>query len=303
MNNAPFLATLVGNVKGVISFTALTLFTLYIGPFLFALIILRFILPNNVALKWINPNIVRLCSFWVNGVLWWINRVQKQEWDIQSNVNLSMDQWYLTVSNHQSWADIFALYQVSLYKMPMAKFFIKKQLMYIPIVGQAWWALDYPFMSRYSKAYLAKHPEKAGSDLAATKKACEKFSYMPTTVVNYLEGTRFTSKKHQQTNSPYEYLLPPKAGGIAFAIQALGKKFNTLIDVTVHYHGKRPGFWEMLSGNVAKITVLVDQIEIPEQFVTMDYGNNIEHKENFKQWIHNLWLEKDKKLATLNSKN
>lgn len=213
-----------------------------------------------------------------------------------------MDQWNLIIANHQSWIDIFALLYVTLRKLPILKFFIKKQLIWVPIAGVAWWALDYPFMSRYSREYLKKHPEKAGKDLETTRTACEKFSHQPTTVVNFLEGTRITAENYAKQNPPFKHLLNPKAGGIAFAIQALGEKFNTIIDTTIHYDGVVPNYWDMACGRVGKITMKLEKLTIPEQFLKMDYTNNADDKAAFQAWVTERWEKKDAILKALNDK-
>jgi hypothetical protein len=135
---------------------------------------------------------------------------------------LRTDTSYLVISNHQSWVDIPALIQALNRRTPFFKFFLKKELIWVPFLGLAWWALDYPFMKRYSKAFLAKHPELAGQDLKITKEACELFKRQPVTVVNYLEGTRFNETKRKQQGSPFKRLLKPKAGGVAFVLAAMG---------------------------------------------------------------------------------
>ncbi|MDX1475358.1 MAG: acetyltransferase, partial [Reinekea sp.] len=202
---------------GVISVLTLIVYTLFLGIFLFLAILLRFLLPTALARTYANPLIVEVALIWVGGILWWLRRIHRVQLDMAHDLTLDMQQWNLIIANHQSWLDIFVLFFVTYRKLPVLKFFIKSQLIWVPVAGAAWWALDYPFMSRYSKSYLEKHPEKAGKDLETTKRACEKFSEQPTSVVNFLEGTRFTKAKHQQQQSPYRHLLKPKAGGVAFA--------------------------------------------------------------------------------------
>ena len=109
------------------------------------------------------------------------------QWEVRGADGLRLDTSYLAISNHQSWVDIPALIQVLNRRIPFFKFFLKKELIWVPLLGLAWWALDYPFMKRYSKAFLDKHPQLKGQDLEITKAACELFKRQPVTVVNYLE--------------------------------------------------------------------------------------------------------------------
>ena len=54
------------------------------------------------------------------------------------------------VSNHRSWVDILVLQAVFNRRIPFLKFFLKQQLIWVPFLGLAWWALDFPFMRRHS---------------------------------------------------------------------------------------------------------------------------------------------------------
>ena len=278
---------------GVISALALLAHTMILGVFLYAVILLKMISPQKLVQHVIDPCIIFIASMWLEGILWWINWVYQPKWQVSGVDQLDMKSWYLITANHQSWVDIFVLFQLFHKKAPFLKFFIKKELMYVPIVGQAWWALDFPFMSRYSKAFLAKHPEKAGDDIKETQKACEKFSKTPSSVMNFLEGTRFTEDKHQSQQSPYKHLLKPKAGGIAFTIQALGDKFSALSNATIVYPGKTPTFWDMMCGRIDHILVEVNSIKIPAHFSQGDYQNDPVLKQEVQDWVSQLWQQKD----------
>lgn len=281
------------NVIGVVSAIALLAHTFILGSFLYIAIVCKIISPKWLVLKVFDPVVVFIASMWIEGILWWINWVYRPQWHIEGAENLDKNSWYLLTANHQSWVDIFVLYQLYHQKAPFVKFFIKKQLQYVPIVGQAWWALDFPFMQRYSRDYLKKHPEKAGDDIKETQKACEKFSQVPTSVMNFLEGTRFTPEKHKKQHSPFQHLLKPKAGGLAFTIQALGHKFSALSSVTIVYPNHTPSFWDMMCGKIDHILVDVNAIPIPAHFSQGDYQNNRELKKEIHAWVGNLWKQKD----------
>ena len=165
-------------------------------------------------------------------------------------------------------------------------------------------AACYPFMKRYSKAHLAKHPEDQGKDLEITQRACEKFQGLPVTVVNYLEGTRFTPAKHAQQQSPYRNLLKPKSGGIAFVIAALGKQMHTVLDVTIVYPGARPpGFWALVSGQVPHVIVDIHECELPEALLEGDYSGDPHYREHFQRWVSDLWQRKDQRIDQLRSES
>ncbi|VVM57680.1 putative acyltransferase YihG [Pseudomonas fluorescens] len=222
------------------------------------------------------------------------------QWDIRGDEGLRADTSYLVISNHQSWVDIPALIQALNRRTPFFKFFLKKELIWVPLLGLAWWGLDYPFMKRYTKAFLAKNPELKGKDLEITKAACELFKRQPVTIVNYLEGTRFTPAKHAAQTSPYTSLLKPKAGGVAFVLAAMGEQLDAILDVTVVYPGYGiPGFWDMLCGRVPKVIVDIRTRPMDPALWQGDYENDPVFREKIQGWVNQLWIEKDARIAAL----
>ena len=201
--------------------------------------------------------------------------------------------------NHQSWVDIFVLQHLLNRRIPMLKFFLKQQLIYVPVIGLAWWALDFPFMKRHGKAQLRKRPELRQQDTEATRRACEKFALVPTSVMNFAEGTRFTPAKHRAQASPYRHLLKPKAGALALALNAMGERFRSLVDVTIVYPAGRPTFWDFLCGRTPAITVRVRQLPIPAEFCAGDYAGDPAFRSQFQRWLDQLWQEKDLQITEL----
>lgn len=222
-----------------------------------------------------------------------MNTLMNIEWDVEINGDLDRKKSYLAVGNHQAWMDIFVMQRVYSGKTPLPRFFIKHTLIYLPILGLAWWGLDMPFMKRYTKEYLAKHPEKKGEDLAATIRACQKFKHTPVTLINYLEGTRITPEKHKKQQSPYKHLLKPKSGGVAFAIQVMDGAIEQYMDTTIYYPSGEFSFGDFLLNRMKKVVVRVDVKDIPKEFLTIDYENNEAHRAQFQAWISQNWKEKD----------
>ncbi|HAB03666.1 MAG TPA: acyltransferase [Pseudomonas sp.] len=221
-------------------------------------------------------------------------------WDIRGVENLRRDTSYLAISNHQTWVDIPALIESLNRRTPFFKFFLKKELIWVPLLGLAWWGLDYPFMKRYSKAFLDKHPDLKGKDLEITKAACELFKRQPVTVVNYLEGTRFSEAKHREQQSPYRYLLKPKAGGVAFVLAALGEQLDALLDVTIVYPGNpAPGFWALLNGSISRVVIDIQVRELDPALWAGDYENDPAFRQTVQAWVNQLWLEKDRRIELL----
>ena len=101
------------------------------------------------------------------------------------------------------------------------------------------------------------------------------FQGIPVTVVNFLEGTRFTAAKQQAQASPYRHLLKPKAGGVAFVMAALGDNLDALLDVTIVYpQGKPPGFWALLCGEVKTVVVDVQTRPLDPALWRSDYQDD-----------------------------
>lgn len=243
------------------------------------------------------------CNFmmycWCEGLAMLLCLNPYLKWDVEGLEKLSKKNWYLLICNHHSWADIVVLCVLFRKHIPMNKYFLKQQLAWVPFIGLACWALDMPFMKRYSRSYLIRHPERRGKDVETTRRSCEKFRAHPTTIVNFVEGSRFTEEKHQQTRSPYQNLLPPKAAGIAMALNVLGDQFDKLLNVTLCYpqNNERP-FYDMLSGKLTRIVVRVDLMTI-ETGQHGDYVNDKNFKRRFQQWLNTLWKEKDEQINTI----
>ena len=211
---------------------------------------------------------------------------------------LSEKDWYLVVANHQSWVDIVVLQNVFNRKVPFLKFFLKHELIYVPLLGLAWWALDFPFMKRYSKSFLAKYPHLKGKDLETTKKSCEKFKHTPVSIMNFMEGTRYTDEKHAQQNSSFKGLLKPKSGGVGFVLTVMGEQLHKVIDVTIYYPNKIPTFYHFLSGQVKNVFMHIDVHDINSDLIG-DYSNDKEYKKLVHNWVSGLWAQKEKTLQQL----
>ena len=219
-------------------------------------------------------------------------------WDVKGIEDLDPKGWYMVVANHQSWVDILVLQNVFHRKIPFLKFFLKKELFWFPVLGQAWWALDFPFMKRYSRQFLKKHPHLIGKDLEITRRACKKFRNIPVSVMNFVEGTRFTPEKHSRQKSPYTHLLRTKAGGLAFVLAAMGDKLQHVVDVTIAYPQGVGTFWDFVCGRVKEIRVRVKTLPISSDMMG-DYLQDPQFKREFQNWLNLLWHQKDKDLARM----
>ncbi|ASP40258.1 acyltransferase [Bacterioplanes sanyensis] len=290
-------------LTGVIASILLALNTLFCSVILFSLTLIKLLLPFPSARKALNPILVTVASGWIYGNSAWMHLTQRMDWQVNMPDSLSRDGWYFVICNHQSWVDILILQHTLNGRVPFLKFFLKQELIKVPIMGAAWWALDFPFMKRYSKAYLEKHPEKRGQDVETTRKACEKFRDMPTSVMNFLEGTRMSAAKYQRQQPPFQHLLKPKAGGMAFAMNAMGDQFKSVVDVTIHYPDGAPTFWEFLQGKMTRCVVHIDEKDIPAALRSGDYENDDDYRQQFQHWVQSLWQDKDQLLTELAAKH
>lgn len=286
-------------LRGIIATFLLFANTLFWCWPLFFLALLKLVLPFTPIQRCLRFAMHWIAESWIAVNRFWMRLVQPIEWDVEGLEQLDMSHSWLVTSNHQSWVDILALQYQFNHRLPLLKFFLKQELIWVPVIGLCWWALEFPFMKRYSKAYLAKHPEKQGQDLATTRKACERYKTNPVSVFNFLEGTRFTDEKHAAQNSPFQHLLKPKAGGIAFVLDAMGEQLHSLVNVTLYYPEGRPTLWDLLSGRIKRIVMRIQILPIPQQFIGQSYDQNTTYRAEFQDWVNQLWLEKDQQLAQL----
>jgi 1-acyl-sn-glycerol-3-phosphate acyltransferase len=215
-----------------------------------------------------------------------------------NNEKYDMNKWYMAMSNHQSWADIFVLLTVANKKIPLLKFFMKKELWWIPFVFLANKTLNMPFVNRHSKEQIEKNPNLRFKDYENTVKACQRFLRSPSTIFSYAEGTRNNATKHKLQNSPYKNLLKPRIGGIATALSAM-PNINVLVDYTVIYKSSKRGAWAFLKGDMRDVKVLVKKYEIPENLQNKNYSIDDQYREDFKEWIEKIWKVKDLEIEKL----
>jgi 1-acyl-sn-glycerol-3-phosphate acyltransferase len=292
------LTFLPGPVRGVLSLLLYTLNTIFWCLLLFIVALFKFMIPFK---PW-----RRLCDLVLNCISNnWIfcNNLNVRltnpiRWDAQGLDDLRMNQWYLVVANHQSWVDILVLQKVFFRKIPFLKFFLKKELIWVPFLGLAWWALDFPFMKRYSRAELRKRPQLKGKDLEITKKACQKFMNLPVSIMNFVEGTRFSPEKHAKQGASYTHLLNPKSGGMAFALGVMGDRINRIVNVTIAYPPGPKTFWAFLCGKISEVKVRVESLPVSKELLG-DYMTDGQYRRRFQLWLNELWRDKDQLLASL----
>ena len=285
--------------RGVISVVGLSVNTVFWCSLLLIPAILKVILPLERVTRTLNPLINGIASAWISCNSLGMRAVTATHWQAEGVAALNYNDWYLVNCNHQTWVDIFVLQHVLNGRVPLLKFFLKQQLMYVPVIGLAWWALDFPFLKRHTRAALRKNPDLRNQDRDRARAACAKFSLAPTSVMIFVEGTRFTPEKHAAQSSTYQHLLSPKAGAMAMSLGAMGEQFHSLLDATIAYPDGAPTFWQYLCGQSSRAVVKVRQVEIPNEFCTGDYENDRAMRKTFHRWLEDLWRQKDAELAAM----
>ena len=286
-------------LKGALTMVLLALNVIAWCIPLFALALTKLLLPWRPGRDRVSAWLNGLGENWIscNHLLLWSPRSVRLE--VRGAEGLRRRDWYLMIANHRSWVDILVLQAVFNHKVPFLKFFIKERLKWVPFLGLAWWALDMPFMKRYSSAFLARHPEMRGRDLEATRKACEKFRRIPTTIINFVEGTRLTLAKHGASGAAYRNLLPPKAGGMAYALTAMGGMLRSTLDVTIAYGDRPPSLWDLCCGRLRRLIVQVREREIEPWMQSGNYADDPAFRERFQAELTGYWREKDELLDRL----
>lgn len=283
-------------LRAGVGFALITANTLVHALPLLLLALIKALLPRR-ARRRISSAIEALACGWID-VNSWLMRRGSLETTVTPLPPLDPQGWYLVLCNHQSWVDIPVLQQVFNRRIPILKFFLKQQLIWVPLLGVVWWALDFPFMRRYTREQLQKNPQLRGKDREATRRACEKFRELPVSVMNFVEGTRLTGAKHAQQQSPYRHLLLPRAGGVAFVLDAMGDVLQAVLDVTLVYPQGRPNMLDLLAGRVREVRVDVRLRPIPPQLLGGDYDDEA-CRAQFQDWLNGLWREKDDVFARL----
>lgn len=222
-----------------------------------------------------------------------------RRWRIDLPDDLSLDRWYVVVANHQAWLDIFVIADLCNRRIPFIRWFMKRELLYVPLIGAVWWAMDFPFLRRYGRAYLEKHPEKRGEDRRRIRASCARLLQGPATVMVFPEGTRWTAAKRARGQPGFDRLLRPRAGGVATALDVLAEREPVILDLTLVYDGPPPTMLDVLAGWRGRVTVSARRIPYAELAASEVDGASPEHKDAVARWLDEAWARKDAEIARL----
>ncbi|MFC0268446.1 acetyltransferase [Kushneria aurantia] len=287
----------VALLKGTVSVILLVTNTLLWGVPLLLLSLLRPVLPFNSARRRLRTALDAVAGGWIAGNNWWIRHWLAPDWRVTLPNGLCREQHWLVIANHRSWVDVFILMSALHQRLPPPRFFVKRELSWIPIVGQAFRALDFPIMRRYSRAQLKRRPQLARRDLQTTRRALADAGASPVTLYNFAEGTRFSIDKQRAQRSPWQHLLKPRAGGCAQVVELLGEHLCGIVDITLDYRAGRTGFGDFLCGRGGSVTIRARRLEIPPWMAQGDYAGDPLYRQRFQNWINVLWQEKDQQLS------
>ena len=268
-------------------------------PPLLVVALLKALLPVRAIRRVCDRLLMAIAASWIaanTAMIRWFTRTRLR---IDIDAQLKPDGHYLVLANHQTWVDIPILQAALNRRVPLLRFFLKSQLFWVPLLGLAWWALDFPFMKRYTRQQLEKRPELAGRDIAATRRACAKFKHIPVAVMNFVEGTRFTPAKHDKQASPFRCLLKPKAGGVAFVLDAMGGALHSILDVTIVYPDGAPSLFDLMANRLGEVRVSIRERAIPAELLGGDYQNDAAFRERMQNWLNEVWAQKDQLIAQL----
>ena len=283
----------------------LSLNTIFHGTLVSLCGFIKFVLPRP---EW--HRLLGGISYWIsNGYVLVNNFIMKvfynPVWDIQGLENLSMKGSYLVISNHLSLLDIPALQRLFFRQIPFLRFFIKQELIWVPFLGLGLWALEFPSMKRYSKVTLNKLPELRGKDLETTKRSCEKLRGQPVSLLIYAEGTRFTPEKHSRTNSPFNNMLKPRAGGIHTVLGIIGDELTNILIVSLIYPGiASPTLTDFLLGRIPRIVMRLETFKLGEK--GMPSLETIRGKGGalaVRKFLNESWFENDKMISKIHSES
>jgi 1-acyl-sn-glycerol-3-phosphate acyltransferase len=280
-------------LQGVCVLLLVTVSTVVLTTVIAILAIFKFLAPKGRAYNAMTHLSSGFGELWVsinNGL---IRLYRDMEWDIQIPDGISHKGRYLVFCNHQSGVDILALQRCLNRRAPFGRYLLKQQLIWVPVLGIAWWALDMAFLRRYSRQELLRNPAIRGKDLENAARACQKLKHIPVSMMTFPEGTRFSEAKRKEQNSPYKHLLRPRYGGVGQVLYSFDDALDALIDVTITYPDGTPGVWQYISGQIRKISVDIQLRPIGENIRGRNFREDSDAKRELKTWLDGIWQEKE----------
>jgi len=243
------------------------------------------LLPISI-ISWLIPlpAVTRCCNFIADLIYriavkidtFWIQQVLGIKLVIKGKANTQ--QTPVVICNHQSWFDIPLVQHVITGNGPIIKFLVKREIVWIPIIGWICLVLNFPRLRR------GNNNGKGESDFSIIQKASEGHGNESGALLIFPEGTRFTQTKKANQKAPYHHLLKPRTGGLKM-IKQHADADTSLVDITIDYHQKDIHIWHCLRAEPSKITITLEHYSLAEI-------------DDIETWLNNRWLEKDKRLSS-----
>ena len=290
-------------LQGAIVLLVVSINSIVLTTIIFVLSLFKLIAPKGIIRNTLTHWLSSLGELWVSINKFTTSFYRDMEWDIQLPEGISHKGRYMVCSNHQSAVDILVLQHCLNRRAPFGRYLLKQQLIWVPVLGVAWWALDMAFLRRYSTQQLIKNPSLRGKDLENAARACEKLKHIPVAMMTFPEGTRFTEAKMLQQKSPFKHLLRPRYGGIGQVLYSFDDALDSLIDVTIVYPYGTPTMWDFVSGQVRKISVRIQLRPIEDNIRGRDFRNDGAAKGALRSWLMSLWAEKEQTLSQAMAKD
>lgn len=195
------------------------------------------------------------------------------------------------IPNHTyevDWLFLFYLFEKT-GQLAGAKDFTKAENKLIPIGG---WSMFFAEWIGLERDYMK-------DKITIEREVEQVFSFPHVITLNYYaEGTRFTKEKHEKSVefakskglTPLKYLLTPRTKGFSLFLPIIRKTSEAIYDVIVCFKngdGAAPKFMNLFYPKPMKAHIYIRRIpltDIPEK------------EEDAVDWLHNLYIEKDKKM-------
>ena len=284
-------------LQGAIVILVVMVNTVVVTTVIFVLSLFKLMAPKGRAKNTMTHWLSSLGELWVSVNKFVVRFYGEMKWDVHIPEGISHQGRYLVFCNHQSGVDIIALQHCLNRRAPFGRYLLKHQLIWVPVLGVAWWALDMAFLRRYSKQELIRNPSLRGKDLENAASACEKLKHIPVSMMTFPEGTRFTEAKRSAQNSPYQHLLRPRYGGVGQVLYSFDDALDCLVDVTISYPEGTPSVWQYVSGQVGKISVHIELRPIEDKLRGRDFRKDGLAKGELKNWLSSIWEKKDRLIS------
>src|SRR5262245_17860260 len=133
-------------VIGALSFIAFISTTAFWGALISALGLIKLAVPVHAVRRACSRVGLELGTHWASSNKLLYRLLHPAAWQLDYRpTRLDPRKSYLIICNHQSWSDILLLFDLFHTRLPFLRFFLKRELLFAPIVGTGCWTLDFPF--------------------------------------------------------------------------------------------------------------------------------------------------------------